>query len=158
MKLKKITTLLLLLTALHPLSIAQESFNAAGGSTLEPEYISFSIGQIFYEPFDLVFSIIPGVQQPYTILENSVEYQEGIKMMARIYPNPANHILILEINEQDYNSLQILLTDLNGKTLVNQKVSSSTTEIPVEHLTPGIYLLNVTRDDKVLQAFKIIKH
>lgn len=158
MKTKLIAIILLLLPALYLSSHAQESLNAAGGDSDGPGVVSFSIGQVFYEPFHGEYSIIPGVQQPYEGSTNFVEYPEGIKLVAKVFPNPANHILVLEVYEQDFSLLQILLTDLNGKTLVNQKVISSTTEIPVKNLTPGIYLLNVTRDDKVLQAFKIIKH
>lgn|SRR5690554_133547 len=158
MKTKKIITFSLLLCALYTLSYAQESINTAGGSSVDPELISYSIGQVFYEPFHGEFNVIPGVQQPYEVSPNVVEYPEGIDLMVKVYPNPVNHIILLEMDEQNLSSLKISLMDINGTTLLNQKITGTTTKIPVENLVPGIYLLNIIRDDKVLKAFKIVKH
>lgn len=60
----------------------------------------------------------------------------------RIYPQPANHTLIIDGLP---DSGQLMLTDLNGKTLVAQPiVSGNSNQLDCSMLSAGMYLLHIS--------------
>ncbi len=125
--------------------------------SIEIEIISGS------EPYEIIWSnsstdfvignLAPGYYS-YTITDNencthtgSVEIFSSVqtsvenKMSVNIYPNPAKDILTVksEVN----GSLQIILYDLNSKELINTFTKSPETELNIEGIKPGVYILNI---------------
>ena len=49
-------------------------------------------------------------------------------------------------------------TNLQGKVIANKKVTNATTIIKMEELAKALYFLNVTKNNKVVKSFKIIKN
>lgn len=65
------------------------------------------------------------------------------------YPNPANDLVTIT-NSDNILFSEITITDLNGRTVKNFKVSDlSETQINVSELTTGVYFMNITTDEGV---------
>jgi hypothetical protein len=158
MKHKKIITsfafLLLGLGGLH----AQESPTAAGGeATGTGGTSSYSVGQVVYTTATGTNgSLAQGVQQPYEIFVTIGIKETSINLELSVYPNPTTDYLTLKLDE--FETLNFQLIDLQGKIIENKKVSSTTTSINVENLPKALYFLNVTKNNKVVKSFKIIKN
>jgi hypothetical protein len=158
MKHKKIITsfafLLLGLGGLH----AQESPTAAGGeATGTGGTSSYSVGQVVYTTATGTNgSLAQGVQQPYEISVTIGIKETSINLELSVYPNPTTDYLTLKVD--DFETLNFQLIDLQGKIIENKKVSSTTTSINVENLPKALYFLNVTKNNKVVKSFKIIKN
>ncbi|MFT6152244.1 MAG: hypothetical protein ACJAY9_001644, partial [Flavobacteriales bacterium] len=73
-----------------------------------------------------------------------------------VYPNPTTDYLTLKVD--DFETLNFQLIDLQGKIIANKKVTNATTIIKMEELAKALYFLNVTKNNKVVKSFKIIKN
>ncbi|MDR0364337.1 MAG: T9SS type A sorting domain-containing protein [Bacteroidales bacterium] len=77
-----------------------------------------------------------------------------------IYPNPANDLLIIELDEEDkeYADHSVKLFDLMGKCVLEQKfyTMKSELEINIAHLTEGTYVVSLNNKNGV-KTTKIVK-
>jgi hypothetical protein len=76
-----------------------------------------------------------------------------------IYPNPANEILNVSFeNTNKLNSVEINLFDLKGnKCLINKNLNQSKYTIPLQNLSDGIYLLQISNKSSSFSQKIIIK-
>ncbi len=63
--------------------------------------------------------------------------EETEKLNISVYPNPANDKIFIESDE---NEFEITLTDLTGRTILNQRVNSI---LDVNSVSEGIYLIRI---------------
>ena len=70
-----------------------------------------------------------------------------------VYPNPTSDILLLH-NNSNLTIQKISLTDLMGKTLL--EITTNFSEINIQTFQRGIYILNISTDNKNIK-YKIIK-
>ncbi len=91
-----------------------------------------------------------------TLVANFEQIITGIKQTAineitRIYPNPANSILQLEINSKKSTKLNLNIVDIRGKTVdtkvLNNNKGISNTTFDVSKLAKGYYFLNLSDED-----------
>lgn len=66
----------------------------------------------------------------------------------RLYPNPANDIIYIEL--ESYRPGEYKLYDARGKLLRNDKILSQITMLNAKDLPKGIYLIEVICDDKIM--------
>jgi hypothetical protein len=155
----KLSTLLLLgigLTSLH----AQENVNATGGNASgNGGSASYSVGQVTYNTnTGTNGSVTQGVQQAYEIsVVTEIETAKSISLTISAYPNPTTDYLTLEIQEFELSGLSYQLYDMNGKTLLNEKITNSLTNIAMSNLVPTTYFIKVIAGNKEIKTFKIIK-
>jgi hypothetical protein len=71
-----------------------------------------------------------------------------------VYPNPASDIL--NISTQKGKIQEVKLTDVSGKTILNQKFNQGNGTLKIGHLPKGVYLLSVMVNDQEVTK-KIIK-
>jgi hypothetical protein len=154
---KTITSITFLLLGLGGL-YAQESPTTAGGeATGTGGTASYSVGQVVYTTaIGTNGSLAQGVQQPYEISTTVGIKETAITLELSVYPNPTTDYLTLKV--EDNTELNYQLYDLQGKVIENKKVSSTTTSINVENLSKAIYFLNVTKNNRIVKTFKIIKN
>ena len=154
---KTITSITFLLLGLGGL-YAQESPTTAGGeATGTGGTASYSVGQVVYTTATGTNgSLAQGVQQPYEISTTVGIKETAITLELSVYPNPTSDYLTLKV--EDNTELNYQLYDLQGKVIENKKVSSTTTSINVENLSKAIYFLNVTKNNRIVKTFKIIKN
>ncbi len=77
---------------------------------------------------------------------------------ARIFPNPTNDMLYINIAENIALNLntKLQIVDLQGKTIIDKKNISTTNEIQIGNLTKGVYIVILENEQGVLRK-KIVK-
>ncbi len=74
--------------------------------------------------------------------------------MVKVYPNPVNSILNLELKSE---ASRVQVVNLLGQILIDQSVDNQKiTQVDMSHLQSGAYLINITIDGKI-QNMKVIK-
>ena len=137
------------------------SVNAAGGNaTGTGGSASYSVGQVFFTTVSsTTTSVAEGVQQPFEIsVFTGVKDIKAIDLYYAAYPNPTRGKLTLKIDNFEPTSFTFQLSDVNGKTLRNEKLTEKETVIDMSELKPAAYFLKVTNSKKEVKTFKIIKH
>lgn len=127
--------------------------NAAGsGGTM-----SYSVGQVVYTTnTGTNGSVSEGIQKAYEIsVITAVEEAKDISLSA--YPNPTADYVTLEVNDLQRSSLRFQLYDMNGKLLQSEKITNLQTTIFMGDLATATYFVKVTRNNKEVNTFKIIK-
>ena len=78
---------------------AQQAPLAAGASNQTAAgSISYSVGQIFYEPQQTAAGgVTTGVQQPYEIFTMATQ-ENAVQNSISVYPNPVKDFLIVDLN------------------------------------------------------------
>jgi hypothetical protein len=139
---------------------AQETIPAAGGNaTGTGGSVSYSIGQIVYTTnTGTIGSVAQGVQQPYEFFTNEIDENKYISLKMTVYPNPTLASVTLSIEKQELENFSFQLYDFNGNLLLDHKISSTETSVPMENLSRATYILRVTNSNKVIKTFKIIKN
>lgn len=157
MNIKKllVTTLLLGLTQVN----AQEAVVTSGGNASGTNgNVSYSVGQIVYTTnTGATGSVAQGVQQPFEIQTVLGAENFNINLQLAVYPNPTTNWLQLEVKNTEFTNLSYQLFDLNGRMILNQKITTETSTISMEQLPAAIFLLKVVNNNKEVKTFKIIK-
>jgi len=109
--------------------------------------------------FDLVIGNACGGVVLYT--QNSLlslnTSQEKSVIDFSVYPNPSNDIFTLEIMEFNHLSNAVLIiTDIAGRIIYSEKITTNITTIKNENLKPGMYICQV-KVGQSLTSKKILK-
>ena len=141
------------------LSYAQEIVPSTGGNaTGTGGTSSFTVGQVFYTSnASSTGSVSQGVQQAFEIQTLSNPGLLTVQLTAVTYPNPTTDYVVLKITDTALENLQYTLFDVNGKTIVSKKITTSSTEITMKNYSIGMYLLKLTKKNQPIKTFKIIK-
>lgn len=157
MKIKKLLIATLLLGAFQ--AQAQEAVATAGGNASGTNgNVSYTVGQVVYTTnTGTTGSVAQGVQQPFEIQIVLGADNFNINLQLAVYPNPTTNWLQLEVRNTDFANLSYQLFDLNGKMILNEKITAETSSIQMERLPAAIFLLKVVSNNKEVKTFKIIK-
>ena len=155
---KKLNLTLIFLCVLQ-LSYAQETIPSTGGNASGTGGASsYTVGQLMYTTnISTAGSVSQGVQQAFEFQTLSNPGLLAAQLTAVTYPNPTTDFIVLKITETTLKKLQYTLFDLNGKTIASNPIRTSSTEIPMKNLSVGMYLLKLTKKNKPLKTFKVIK-
>jgi hypothetical protein len=143
------------------LTFGQKSLNAAGGDIQSSAgSVSYTIGQIDYTSSSGPDgSVNRGVQQPFEFFTVGIDDYPEIVLSCRVFPNPTADFITLSMDDFDnLPNFSWVLFDFSGKTISENTVSAKETQIFMNHLTPGSYLLRVATQKNTIKTFKIIKH
>jgi hypothetical protein len=75
-----------------------------------------------------------------------------------VYPNPTRNFIYLKGHWDDASN-EVEILDIYGQRLLRRTVAKGIQEaitLDVEHLNPGIYLLNFIQDQEIIQSEKVI--
>lgn len=138
---------------------AQESSVSAGGdATGSGGSASYSIGQVAYiSANDGSFSSSEGVQQPYEVSIVTAVNEMASTVSYTVFPNPTVSGVNLSLSENNGN-LNVQLFNIEGKMISEEKINGLNTNVQMEALASGTYLLNVTDNKKVVKTFRVIKN
>jgi hypothetical protein len=154
----KLSIVLLLGLGLTGLQAQKATLTAGGNASGSGGSVSYSVGQIAYTVnAGTNGSAVQGVQQPYEI-SVGLEEAKGISLSCSVYPNPANDILTLKVENYTHSTLTFSLYDINGKLLENKKLAGNETNIDMSNLIPATYFLKVIDNNKEVSTFKIVKN
>ena len=70
-----------------------------------------------------------------------------------LYPNPVSSALFLKYNGT-INTIQVI--SLTGNCVINEKVNTSETQLSMENLNQGIYIVKINTNDGILMQ-RVIK-
>lgn len=142
------------------------TLNVAGGSNaITGGVFEFSIGEMTLVHTASAPNIIvtQGVLQPGEISTGIFDHELGDGQI-KVYPNPVDDVLNVDINLSLGGSLQLQVYDLAGKLVSQKQISvlsgKETTIFSFAHLAAGNYLLNAvfeTGAESYYRNFKIVK-
>jgi len=72
-------------------------------------------------------------------------YFNDIPQSIRIYPNPCSDIVHIDLKYDNSFSNVITIRDLTGRTILSPE--TNTNELDISALPPGIYFMNIRRDE-----------
>jgi hypothetical protein len=78
----------------------------------------------------------------------------GEEFHVSLFPNPATDIINVRMKD-DITNGEITIYDINGKLIMLQKISGSTT-LDVSSFSPGIYMVQLRADNLTSQIEKLI--
>ncbi|RED95979.1 putative secreted protein (Por secretion system target) [Marinoscillum furvescens DSM 4134] len=87
---------------------------------------------------------------------NGVETQQEMTPTVRVYPNPVSEVLHIELPAIEESTF-INVFNFAGQLLMNQKLEDTSTELQVQDLPAGIYLLEIRNHQEVIGRVKIRK-
>lgn len=145
--------------ALIPRFANAQQVISSSGSVLKNSSgsLSFTLGELVIDTKNAgATAITQGFHQTkLTITAINVLREKNYSISA--FPNPTNDFVNLKIEKGDIHDIEIVLFDLQGKVLSNQKIESTNTEVPFSGYNSGKYFLKVIQKGKEIQTFKIIK-
>lgn len=87
----------------------------------------------------------------------SVSEPSPIPSNIKVYPNPAENQITIEISKLSFNSLNLEIIDEIGRIAKSSIINNNQTVISIEDLQPGIYYCRVS-GDQTFGVEKFIKH
>ena len=154
MKRNILLTLLLVINlainAQEVISVQGASYSNSNGS------IDFTIGEVVTATLTNTNMILTqGFHQ--TNLTVLAVDNFDINFQARVFPNPTQDILQLDI--QNYSGLNYKLYDIQGRQLSIAKIDKKNTVINTAQYAKGMYLLVILNENKQkLKTYRIIKN
>jgi hypothetical protein len=159
MNLLKKTSLLVSVLFVAQLARSQEAIPVSGGAAAgSGGSVSYTVGQVFYTTTTAATGgVSQGVQHPFEFQSLSNPALTTVKVTAVTYPNPTKDFIVLKITDRALYNLRYTLFDVNGKFIVSDAITASSTQIQMKHLAIGAYVLKVIQKNKSLKSFKILK-
>ncbi len=138
---------------------AQQSANASGGDASgSGGSVSYSVGQVVYTTASGAGGMAnQGVQQPFEFFVTGIDEFPQIQLEMLAYPNPTRSTLNLKIDGEHMSGLYFELYSVSGQLVSMARIEDVVTEIPMEMLAAGSYMLRVLNADVALKTFSILK-
>ena len=73
-----------------------------------------------------------------------------------VYPNPASEIVNVKLSDAAPSVSTLILTDLLGKTVLKQAITSVETELDISAIPLGIYFVSIYRENEVVAKSRIV--
>ncbi|MCK7539736.1 MAG: T9SS type A sorting domain-containing protein [Marinilabiliales bacterium] len=123
------------------------------------ESATYSVGQMAWNMFSgSNGTILEGMQQPYEIsVVTSIENTDYINLVCTVYPNPTRGSIKLIVKSADLTNMGFQLYDINGTILQDKPIRDEETDIYMSNLFSSVYFLRISRDNREVKVFKIIK-
>ncbi|MFY0672097.1 MAG: T9SS type A sorting domain-containing protein [Bacteroidia bacterium] len=78
-----------------------------------------------------------------------VDFTANLRLDSRLYPNPANESLSIELYDQDIETINYTIVDLSGAVVLQGEVNSGFESIGTSELKEGVYMLNLQKGDVI---------
>lgn len=92
----------------------------------------------------------------YELGANTVSINEQSDLSLSIYPNPAQDFVTISI-AKNFGSGTYTMLDVTGKMVANGDITSEKTNINIQDMAAGVYVMQVTLDGKKIADQKIVK-
>jgi hypothetical protein len=151
-------TLVACLLLVTQLIYSQQTIPASGGeATGSGGSSSYSVGQLVYTTNTGGGSVTQGVQQSIELFTLSNPELTTVNLTAVTYPNPTSDYVVLAISDANLTDLSYALSDIHGRAVAQGQATQSNTQIDMQSLATGTYVLKVNQNNQELKTFKIIK-
>lgn len=157
---KKYCILILIFAFGTPLVKAQEVISSGGthakGSGVS---LSWTIGEPVIETVTNGSYILTQGFHQSRLSSTAVDNLPVPGLILTVYPNPFSYVLNVKVDEGDYSQLQYTMYTLEGKALLNSRLSKSLTQIELQPFASGSYLLRISRKSgEPVKTFKVVKN
>ena len=138
---------------------AQQSANASGGDASgSGGSAAYSVGQVVYTSVSgATGTSNQGVQQPFEFFLTGIDDFPGIQLEMTAYPNPTRSSLNIRIDGDYQPGMSYQLYNTAGQMITGARIENVITEIPMQGLSAGNYLLRILNTEATLKTFSIIK-
>jgi hypothetical protein len=138
--------------------LAQQVVSTAG-STLgnSTGSISYTIGESVAQTLTQGDKTLTQGFHQTTISLSTISELEDLGFSISVFPNPTSNVLTLTLTKENVSGLQYLIFDINGKLISQKNLESAETNVPVDQLIVGFYIIKIQAGNKELKTFKIIK-
>ena len=103
---------------------------------------------------DVLYIVSPNMCEA-TFTAQRLSTQEVSKSSISIFPNPVSDLLTIKI---DHNkNIEVHITDVTGKAILKDKVSSSSKTINFSNNPSGVYYISILENNQIIETKKIIK-
>lgn len=159
MKLKeKCIILLCLIWIIYIPLQAQEIITTSGNyGTTSAAHVTWTIGEPLTETAAGLNNVLTQGFNQGDLIITTIKKPEFQEINIRAFPNPASDHLKIVTEGSEFESLRYVVYDMNGKTVLENQLSGSETDIPIGNLSPSTYLIKVFQNRKEIILFKIIK-
>lgn len=153
------TTLVACLFFATQLIYSQQTISVSGGeATGSGGSSSYSVGQLVYTTSTgSGGTIAQGVQQSFELITLSNPELTTVNLRAVTYPNPTSDNVVLAISDANLSDLSYALYDIQGRAVAQGQATQPNTQIDMQSLALGTYILKVNQNNQELKMFKIIK-
>ena len=122
----------------------------SGVSGIHDLYLSF--GGVTGYLLNLNHFVFTGGTARYAVNEPVKEFTTAINV--QLFPNPADKILTIDVNQQPDENTSILIYDNLGRQVLNSRLTGNKTFVNVEGLSPGLYILKLSNSrESVIKKF-----
>ncbi len=141
------------------LTYGQSGVVSSGGSVINSTgSVSYSIGQVDYTYAESnTGSITAGIQQSFriSVINETDMYSDVAEIM--LFPNPVKELVHINVVDKNTEKMSFRLYDLNGTLLKSENLPVKNNTINMHEFASGGYILEVTKNNKRVKTFKIIK-
>ncbi len=116
--------------------------------------LTFAPATVSFDPNNETMAI--GTATKVTVLARSAFSETPIAYTKTdIYPNPASNEITITRQEANNNGL-VIITDINGKTVLKKTIKDVNEKINIQQLTNGTYILQVIENGATIKSEKLI--
>lgn len=144
-------------------SISPQSVNSSGKNMSQSNgSLSFTVGELVVLAFEDNDgnTLGGGFTSAATITTVGIQEADANILDVKIYPNPTTELLSIKINHTTLDFLNVLIVDVAGKEIYNEKYTgiSNTIGINTASYATGTYMLYIKDQENNAQSvYKIIK-
>jgi len=150
---------ILLFTCLSSLSLfSQEIICSSGNQEIYADgSLSWTLGENVIETFQNSTTILTQGFQQSKLYITAVAKIPDLDLIITIFPNPASDVITVQVTKPENKMLRIVVFDLQGKPLLENKLDNNLTQISLKQLAPSSYIVKVYDNSQEIRVFKIIK-
>lgn len=153
-----LVVLTLFLTAiLNAQTLLPKVIATSGGFTKNSSFsICWTLGESIIETYSSEnMFLTQGFQQP-NYLTTSINEFPDLSFNVKIYPNPAENILNINLLNFENQIFTVQIYDLAGKLIIENTLDKSINQLNIEELSKGMYMLKLY-DQSETKAYKSFK-
>ncbi|WP_445711916.1 S8 family serine peptidase [Flavobacterium sp.] len=109
------------------------------------------------DPFNGDGGTINAVTLSFCNIEQALSIESNVLSNVRIYPNPAKSSINIDLNNSITGEVGYALYDIQGRLILNKKSSTAITNLNVENLTEGVYLLVIETENVKITKKIVVK-
>lgn len=126
-----------------------------GAQTSNGVQYQWLLGEIMVELYADGISLDQGFGPAACFTVSTHDTGPGAEVALAAYPNPTTGLLHLE--SFTLKNYQAILHDMHGRQLLRQVATLGQAELRLDSLTPGIYLLAIWDDGRLIKSFIVQK-
>ncbi len=159
MKIKKEYYPILVLLLLIPFSLhAQKVITSSGGyGSTSGANVTWTVGETITETLTGSTVILTQGFNQGNLVITVIKDTEENGLTLKVFPNPASDMVTIASGTTGIENLRYILSDTNGRILMDNILFLPESQFSVSGLKPAIYFLKIFDNKKEIGVYKIVK-